>query len=460
MAGKDKNLLSWREALKVNMKAIKLFYGCHPKMIRARLLITVWQALTPYVGIGISARIIGELSGAGNPRTLTWLVLAALVLGAVISLVSALLGRYQAVQEFWGADVLEARKMMEMDFCLIDDPKTQQLLSTIRQTRQGNGRGVQSAVYNMQRLLSAVFTMLGGCALTVTLFTSKVDGDGGMVFLNSPLFIAVLVLLMLGMSYLSPALATKAESYYTHNNDTHRLTNRLFGYFGFLGLRRELAADMRIYRQDKICEKYNKDKEGAFCSKGYFAKMARGPMGAYASASNAVSGVFSCFVYVYVCLKACMGAYGIGLVTQYISSITRLSHGFSGLVGALGEMRIGGTFIKEGLSFLEMPNVMYQGSLTVEKRSDRKYEVEFCDVSFRYPGSKQYALRHVDMKFSVGQRLAVVGPNGSGKTTFIKLLCRFTIPRKGSSSSTGSISASMITRNTYPFSPWYSRTSR
>ena len=74
---------------------------------------------------------------------------------------------------------------------------------------------------------------------------------------------------------------------------------------------------------------------------------------------------------------------------------------------------------------------MYQGSLTVEKRSDRNYEIEFCNVSFKYPGSDSYALRNVNLKFKIGSRLAVVGMNGSGKSTFIKLLCRLYDPTEG-----------------------------
>ena len=70
-------------------------------------------------------------------------------------------------------------------------------------------------------------------------------------------------------------------------------------------------------------------------------------------------------------------------------------------------------------------------SLTTEKRSDRNYEVEFRDVSFRYPGSEEYAIRHLSVKFKIGSRLAVVGRNGSGKTTFIKLLCRLYDPTEG-----------------------------
>lgn len=53
------------------------------------------------------------------------------------------------------------------------------------------------------------------------------------------------------------------------------------------------------------------------------------------------------------------------------------------------------------------------------------------DVSFRYPNTETWALRHVNMKFQVGSRLAVVGENGSGKTTFIKLLYRLYDPTQG-----------------------------
>ena len=88
-------------------------------------------------------------------------------------------------------------------------------------------------------------------------------------------------------------------------------------------------------------------------------------------------------------------------------------------------------FLRAIKDFMEIPNDMYQGSLTTEKRADRNYEVEFKDVSFKYPGSDIYALRHVSMKFKISGRLAVVGMNGSGKTTFIKLLCRLYDPTEG-----------------------------
>ena len=111
--------------------------------------------------------------------------------------------------------------------------------------------------------------------------------------------------------------------------------------------------------------------------------------------------------------------------------MSRLFQGVSDFLKHTGYLYANGGFLKTSFEFLDLKNAMYQGSLTTEKRSDRQYQIEFKDVSFRYPGSSRYALRHVSLKFQIGSRLAVVGMNGSGKTTFIKLLCRLYDPCEG-----------------------------
>ena len=88
-------------------------------------------------------------------------------------------------------------------------------------------------------------------------------------------------------------------------------------------------------------------------------------------------------------------------------------------------------YLKRYFSYFDIPNEMYQGTLTVEKRDDNEYDIEFRDVSFQYPNTERWALRHVNLKFKVGEKLAVVGMNGSGKTTFIKLMCRLYDPTEG-----------------------------
>lgn len=431
----DKKLSSWGETWSVSARLIGMLYTQRPGILFSRLLKSLWGSLTPYAGILLSAMIIEELAGSRDPGKLLFLVLVSLSSAALISLTGALIDRFYNIENadyFYYVRKMLGDKMMDMDFCIEDETETRNHLSTILQNTNGGGWGMHKFFYLLDRMLSDLFTLLGGIALTVTLFTSRVpDSAVDMAFLNSPLFLLLILAVMLAVIIVSPMLSNKAESYFALNSNVHNLGNRLFGHYGFLGHFNENAADMRMYRQDILCWKYSSDKESTFQSKGYFSKLARGPVGFYAAASSAVSVLLTGAIYVFVCLKAWAGAFGVGMMTQYISSIIRFTQGLSSLITDTGQLRINNSFVKYIFDFLDKPNVMYLGSMTVEKRNDRQYEVEFRDVSFRYPGSEQYALRHVNRKFHVGQRLAVVGPNGSGKTTFIKLLCRLYDPTEG-----------------------------
>ncbi len=81
-------------------------------------------------------------------------------------------------------------------------------------------------------------------------------------------------------------------------------------------------------------------------------------------------------------------------------------------------------YLKEFFSF--EPKV-----LSGEKYADDFESVEFRNVSFRYPGSDKYSLKNVSLKINKEDRVAVVGHNGAGKTTFVKLLLRFYDPTEG-----------------------------
>jgi len=193
-----------------------------------------------------------------------------------------------------------------------------------------------------------------------------------------------------------------------------------------------------MYDQQKLVEAYwggsGENYSGnayVFGSFGVVGKLAQGSLGIYAGLSVCVSTLITGFVYVFTCLKAWGGAFDVGSITQYVGAATALASNVYGLLQVFGVMKTNTEYLEKTYEYLDIPNSMYQGSLTTEKRSDRQYEVEFRDVSFKYPGSDLWALRHVSMKFKVGKRLAIVGENGSGKTTFIKLLCRLYDPQEG-----------------------------
>ncbi|MDY3309060.1 MAG: ABC transporter ATP-binding protein, partial [Eubacteriales bacterium] len=432
---KTKKQMPWREMLRLNNRALKLFYKRYPQMILSRLISVVWNSLTPYVSIYLSALVIDELAGSRTVERLQLLVIITLASAAVIALGTALFKKWTEAQSagmWFKVENILSEKMLDMDYVSLDETHTAELLSTIRQNMNGGGWGLYRVVVAYEELCSSILTILGGISLTVSLFVSRVpDGAGALSVLNNPLVVLAVITVMLAVTFIAPVLNNKSGSYYAKHADSHNLGNRLFSFFGWLGYYSELAPDVRIYRQDRICDRHNHNKDDTFCSNGLFARLAWGPMGLFAAAGSAVSVIFTGVVYAFVCLKALAGAFGLGSVTQYVASITKVSGGMSSFVSTLGDMRNNAPFLELTFEFLDIPNNMYQGSLTVEKRNDRKYEVEFRNVSFKYPGSENYALRNVNMKFEIGKRLAVVGMNGSGKTTFIKLLCRLYDPTEG-----------------------------
>ncbi len=404
-------------------------------MIISRILYVIWTSLTPYVLIYLSALIVNELSTNRDMNKLKILVLITLITGAIISLGTALLNKWKETHNsglIYKVSEIYSKKLFDMDYASLDETKNRELFYTICQNQNSAEWGLIRVIPNFESLISSFLSIFGGISLTVSLFIKKVpESSGAYTILNNPLFIVLVIAIMLIITYIAPVLSNKAGSYWAKNIDAHNQGNRMFNFFGFLGFRREIACDIRIYNQNNICERHNRNKNDTFASNGKFAHLSFGPIGLYSALSSAISVIFTGVVFIYVCLKAWAGAFALGSVTQYIASITKVSNGVSELIETFGDMKNNTAFLRQVFEFLDIPNDMYQGSLTIEKRNDRKYQVEFKNVSFKYPGCNNYVLKNINFKFEIGNRLAIVGMNGSGKTTFIKLLCRLYDPTEG-----------------------------
>ena len=423
-----------RQVWNMTFRGWKLYWKLCPGWFVSEFLRNIVRAVSPYVTIWISAQLIGELAGARDPRQLLRWVVIQLVAGAAMSLLAGVLERwnnYEDERMIRLESKIYAEKMMDLDYADVDRQAVQDLYSTIVQNRNWAGWGLTMTTGCFGKLVYGMISMLCGIGLTVSLFVQRVPAGHVLSFLNHPLFAAGMAGLMLLISVAAPMCTNRGDRYWSLVAEDTRMRNRYFSFFGWMCTDRKRATDLRVYDQeDQVCIPYAQEDE-TFTPKSRIAKYMRGPQGMWYVAGQSVSVVLTGCVYLFVCLKAWAGAFGVGAITQYVGAITNLFSGISNLLETHGLVSTNAEFLKLCYEFLDIPNGMYRGSLTTEKRSDRQYQVEFRDVSFRYPGSDQWALRHVNMEFQVGKRLAIVGENGSGKTTFIKLLCRLYDPTEG-----------------------------
>ena len=430
---KKSDKVTLKETWQIHWRTYKDIRHFCPGVFAVTTLHSIAEAVSPYITIFFSARIINELAGLRRTEELTRLVMITLICMGIMTLLTGFLGRWEnSITNKYSCRKrhLFADKMLSLDFADVDNPATHDLRSQISQSEMWAGWGIHQLIYRWDDFTKGCAGIAGAIVLTISLFTLPVPAESKLVFLNHPIFVVMLIALVAVATTLGPVFKNKANSYWASCAEDARFGNRVFGAFGFITDDAYRAVDFRMYKQEDMAVHYLTSTD-VFGVDGKMARLAKGPMGLWTGAGASLGSILTGIIYVFVCLKAWTGAFGVGSVTQYVGAVTALSGSVSLLIECIGYLKNNVPFMKTTYEFLDIPNSMYQGSLTTEKRSDRKYEVEFKDVSFKYPGTETWALRHVNMKFKVGKRLAIVGENGSGKTTFIKLLCRLYDPQEG-----------------------------
>ena len=425
--------LSWRESFHMTMRIWRMWWKVRPQIFISMFLNALVKGVTPYSTIYFSARIIEELSQGRDPQVLTQWVVFLLGTTTALLLLGGAFTRWNEMELKLAGQQNEKfymDKMMELDYSILQKQETYDLYSQLRQNANWAGWGSLHVLTTLSVAVGAAIQITTGLVLSVGLVFQKVPQDHVLSFLNHPLCLLGVVLVMVATALLAPACANRSNAYWSACVQDALLGNRIFTAYGYDAITAKRALDTRLYEQRKVGAYYF-EKYNAFGTKSPLARKGWGPMGLWMAASEGVSAILTGVVYLYVCLKSWAGAFGVGGITQYVGAVTTLFVGVSQLLRSMGMIRLNAVYLKTNIQLLDEENQMYQGTLTTEKRSDRNYQVEFRDVSFRYPDSEAWALRHVNLKFQVGSRLAVVGENGSGKSTFIKLLCRLYDPTEG-----------------------------
>ena len=416
------------------IRAIRMLHGVTPQFFPIVTLNAIVKAVLPYATVFLSAKILTELATLRRANVLwKWVIVTILATALLSVLRSFFMEREETLlNDIYGRkELLFSEKAMSMDFADADRQEVRSLRAQISQNERWGGLGLINAAIIYKELIGSLTGIFSGIALTVRLFATPVpESAGKLVLLSSPWFLLPLGGLFVGISLLSGRLYTVYAQEYDRLSKDATFGNRVYTYITKLSRQKNIQMDMRIYRQQKIIDALSAQNQ-VFTAKGIFGRAALGKPGlCWSVAASSATLSVGC-IYVFTCLKAWAGAFDIGLVTQYVGAATALAESLNILIFSLGSMKANTTHLDNTFRYLDLPNTMYQGSLTTEKRADRNYQVEFRNVSFKYPGSETWALKNVSMKFQIGKRLAIVGENGSGKTTFIKLLCRLYDPQEG-----------------------------
>ncbi len=137
--------------------------------------------------------------------------------------------------------------------------------------------------------------------------------------------------------------------------------------------------------------------------------------------------------YAFMAVRAALGAITLGDLTLYLSVFRQGQSSIQSALASIGSLYEDGLFMSNLFAYLDIGTGGEQPRRLppLAPARARSQDIEFRDVSFRYPGTDNWVLRGVSLRIAAGEKVALVGENGAGKSTLIKLLMRLYDPSEG-----------------------------
>lgn len=412
-------------------KGYKEFHRICPKLLLAMVIKGMLESILPFVNIYMSALIINSI-GNQRPKTIVFYVGLTVGINFLLTIAKDLFAKWVDIltSEFSDRyDMNISRKIMELDYAQIEDPEIHRKREKLDEIRSLNGGGILSLVESGQ-VIQSIFKIIFALSLTVTLFTSRPEGAAApwAAWQCSPVTAAIIMLAIVVNIVIGAHFGSiSTGKMYEIMNDIVPFI-RIYGfYFNEYIADYHVGKDIRIYHEKPLIRQESTALMED-CTKTIH-RLSKNEIhySRYEVVSNVV---LSGFMYLFIGLKAWAGAFGVGNIVQYVGSVQEFMNGIRGVVEKVAELCANNEALEAYFDFMEISTMAKKAPENpLELQED--FEIEFKNVTFRYKGNEEDTLKNINLKISSGKCISIVGENGSGKTTFIKLLCRLYEPDEG-----------------------------
>lgn len=334
--------------------------------------------------------------------------------------------KYYVVGHAASNDRTHHDKTMQMDYEQIGDERVRTLRARQDEYRKREKDVFERFLTQLEILLTAAVRMVAAIITIGPFFAKQFSKTAGT---QETLFRIIAIAALFAVLYLNRRSVLEQGKRRLAIHKEHEDENRLNSYMmNEVVLSQKAGKDIRIFHQEPMMEHYGDQMNANWRRMTLqYAKNDVCHFGLQGMLSSCVGGI----IYLYVAFCAYGGMITIGNVVRYAGAVQQFIQGMTDLFAGWSRLHHDRMQMDEYLEYMGLQNKMKKASRPVSLADMENPEVEFVDVSFRYPGTEQYVLRDVNVKISARESTAFVGLNGSGKTTFIKLLCRLYDPTKG-----------------------------
>ncbi len=384
------------------------------------LLIALFTGIMPVVGAILSKDILNGLQDviAGQSPAVFWgsAVMLLLVFYFIYRILNTLVTRLNAaITRIAGEKVVRhvkvqiMQKAKEIDLASFDMPEFYEKLEN------ANREAGMRPIHVLSATFDAVSKLISLVSYIIVLATAP---D---MWWTAP----IMILISLPTAIISFSYRRKNFNYMRRRSKDRRQMT----YYSDLMVNKDMVKEIRMFglgdtfveRYDTVFDRYYTGMRRLIVRENVWHIIA-----------SLISSIVNCVFFALIAMKVFSGEIRIGDYSLYTGALTSIATTVSSLIGVSATVYEGTLFIDNLLVFMkEKPTVVATVKEPRTVRMGKPHTIEFVDVSFAYPGTTRRVLEHINLTLEAGETVALVGLNGAGKTTFLKLLTRLYDPTEG-----------------------------
>lgn len=391
---------------KTLLKFMKLAYQAHKEYFFVMIFSSLITAAQTLFGAYTISLLIAQIE-KGEKERAVYLVLIITVVEVVLLFLRKLMNRQLEIHKnamHQAINQKTSEKIMTLPFSYLEDPYYMELK-----------KNAEMGVNNM----GAVHMLCSGIC---TLFSNLLSllGLGVIIFTFDPLLILILAIgIALNILIVNISMKTQIKFY----RDLLPI-NFKYGYYMDTVISEKNGKDFRLYSNfDLLYERFNSYAQTVA---KYFTKLSI-EQSAYSSLVSSVRYIQMALVYALVGIRTIVSQLAISDFSLTVSAAISFSDSISSIIQVSGNFTRSIEYVKPVLELMEIDNEKNSGKIILKHIES----IEFDHVSFAYPNTDKLILKDVSFSIQKDEKISIVGLNGAGKTTIVKLICRLYQPTKG-----------------------------
>lgn len=407
--------------MKSILLAFKEMHRLEKRLTPLSVILAAVTAVMPFINIWFTSKIIDLLDTGADMKELALYIGLAVGINLILFFLSYFLNdMYFMYRSLMYNKELQniSEKLFKTEYQKLENSDFKELIHKHSEAQDRVFSAFVQFSWMMRDFISGALTLIISIIIIIPLFKIGFTKTGETYF-EKPVFLLTIFAAIAVMVVIILVVAMKMNKAWFKASDEYSRLDRIFYYFLNMFTDYNTGKEIRLYKEQNLIEHTATDillTDGEKLLKKVSLNSAK------SSSFVAILGAIVGFgIYLFIGVKGLYGLFGIGSLVLYCGSFMQIINGIMKMAATFGKTEEMVPLVNYYFDIMNTKDEMEYGDKVLDTT---EFELEFKNVSFRYPDAENYSLKDINIKIKNGEHLAVVGRNGSGKTTFIKLMCR------------------------------------